>query len=309
MSRRNPYPNYESCEEAWQDLLKETSRPDLSEVRLFAKDKLEYYSRLLEKDTARYAYLESLGGWAEDHYEKSDMGVGFDFDELFDDYDVTDLPIDERLRDLRSMVLFYEELSNVVDYDELEACKLKVPGSSASHYLFKELPPWGMMLDLEEITVPFEFKHYIPKYRVKAIRKEGFFGRATPHRMTLTRLVQDFYIKDNGYIFAYEKGQQDVVVEFGGKLEGTSERALKFLFLPDGEVQYIIPVKCILESKLEEKKGREDDSWVGSDIPLPQKYTLGGVIKCVMCRKDFKLSQAAASSRKSGRLLCADCRS
>jgi len=54
IQRKNPYPEYASCDEAWEYLLGETSRPNFQELRAFA-DFLELsartYSKRLDRST------------------------------------------------------------------------------------------------------------------------------------------------------------------------------------------------------------------------------------------------------------------
>jgi hypothetical protein len=114
-----------------------------------------------------------------------------------------------------------------------------------------------------------EFAHTMPSDRAESIRKFTLYGRATPHKMTLTRNVEDFYIGDNGFIFAYELDSfinESVVVRFSAYLEGVAEKALSFYFIPDEEYQLIVPVKCIesytIENWTTDPATREDlDNW------------------------------------------------
>jgi hypothetical protein len=82
------------------------------------------------------------------------------------------------------------------------------------------------------------------------IGAEGFKGRVTPRRMTLTRVIYDFEILGNGYIFAYPYSAkyEDTVVKSDYIVYGEADRALAFDFIPDGgESQLIVPVKCITD--------------------------------------------------------------
>lgn len=101
-----------------------------------------------------------------------------------------------------------------------------------------------------EILRNVRFRHYTTEMGSISIEEEGFRGRATPSKQTLTRVIEDFSILDNGYIFAYEDSVRfgDTVVSSDHFIEGTATHAVAFDFEPDGyERQLIIPVTCILD--------------------------------------------------------------
>ena len=88
------------------------------------------------------------------------------------------------------------------------------------------------------------------------ITKEGFKGRVTPHKQTLTKIIPDFVELGEGYIFAYNSYQLKDRTVIGGDsypyyIKGTASVAIEFNFEPDrNEIQLIIPVKCILDTEL-----------------------------------------------------------
>jgi hypothetical protein len=117
---------------------------------------------------------------------------------------------------------------------------------------YKLYPPKFIMHDLE-VLQDVEFIHWTPF--TDKIMSEGFRGRATPHKQTLTRLIPDFSILGNGYIFAYTADLAMDKTVVGGThgsiasyIKGVATHALQFELESDkGDVQLIIPVKCIEE--------------------------------------------------------------
>ena len=259
--RKNPYPEYESCEEAWEDLLRETSRPNFQELRDFANEKLrEYRGREITNDS----------------------------------------------KSILADITYLTMLSSVSNLSDLECYSAYLTTWTP---LTSELPPPCLMTRFKEITEPFEFRHFIPSKRMASIREKGFFGRATPKKMTLTREVEDFYIKDNGYIFAYFHEETDAVVNYNAALVGVADRGLRFYFKPDGERQIIIPLKCIKEFRFEEYGdafNTEDDELASNVLPKPYLREWGGVAMCTKCGDTFRLDKEAVS-RGEG-LFCERCR-
>lgn len=101
-----------------------------------------------------------------------------------------------------------------------------------------------------EVVENVEFIHYTDEESGDSINREGFRGRETPHRQTLTREIHDTRVLDGGYIFAYpwESRLIDTVVDSVHGVWGEASQALAFNFEPDGgERQLIVPVKCITD--------------------------------------------------------------
>lgn len=310
MRRRNPYPEFNDCDEAWEALLKETSRVELSDVRAFAVERTEYYLRMLSVDEP--FFYKHFGR----QYETGDFMYRFDGeeDDYEPDYELAELPTAQRIYFAKHLVEFYKRLSVVSTRDELYSCVIEVVRNSASDFLYQELPPWGLMLDFTEITEPFDFVHFVPQPRLQEIRKQGFFGRATPNRLTLTRMIQDFYIKDNGYFFAYpldptENFDTDLfVVNFSSYIKGVSSKALIFYFVADGEYQLLIPTKCVTEmSFFEPDQVVEWEASSSEDLPEPQKRVLGSAVVCSKCKLTFEMHVGAVRSKTRTRLLCSIC--
>lgn len=101
-----------------------------------------------------------------------------------------------------------------------------------------------------EVVENVEFIHYTDEESGDSINREGFRGRKTPHRQTLTREIQDTRVLDGGYIFAYpwESRLIDTVVDSVHGVWGEASQALAFNFEPDGgERQLLVPVSCIYD--------------------------------------------------------------
>jgi len=121
--------------------------------------------------------------------------------------------------------------------------------------------PAVFLMENVELVTEVDFIHWT--YYTSEIAEEGIRGRATPHKQTMTRQIEDFQILGNGYIFAYPAGQLEastIVGGSGGKgyIRGYATHAVGFNFIPDdGEYQLLIPVKCI--ETYQEYAGHEDD--------------------------------------------------
>ncbi len=101
-----------------------------------------------------------------------------------------------------------------------------------------------------EVVEDVAFIHYTDEESGLAINREGFKGRVTPRRQTLTREIMDSELLDDGYIFAYPLDQNFgvTIVDSDFAVIGEASFALAFNFVPDGgERQYIIPVQCIFD--------------------------------------------------------------
>ena len=104
--------------------------------------------------------------------------------------------------------------------------------------------PIRLISDRVRVVRNVEFVHFTSKSGATSIMERGFKGRMTPHRQTLTRMVPDFTLEGDGYIFAYPHDEVGSVRN-NYKIVGEASQAISFYFHPDHERQLIIPVKCI----------------------------------------------------------------
>ena len=104
--------------------------------------------------------------------------------------------------------------------------------------------PIRLISDNVQVVRDIEFAHFTSKAGAASIMDRGFKGRMTPHRQTLTRMVPDFKLEGDGYIFAYPRDRIGAVRN-DYMIVGEASQAISFYFHPDHEHQLIIPVKCI----------------------------------------------------------------
>lgn len=250
--RKNPYPQYTDCDDAFLDLYNEVVNPDFERAkrRLLASMERAVHFGALRSEIERTTTMEEL----------------------------------------RQLVHGLED-----------------PNLLFTLFTF---PPCLMMEDVR-VCEDVHFVHYVPANRVASIRKHGLYGRATPHLMTVTREIFDFYMKGNGFIFAYEyEGPNMVtVVNYSDRVEGVASKALSFYFTPDTEPQIIVPVKCIKSYELKSKRApnaprsRMDDD----DCQVhPRKWELGSKHECDECDAKFALREDSLYLGQI--LLCGACR-
>lgn len=193
----------------------------------------------------------------------------------------------ENLKDFKSEVNHpFSDYSEFYEEDDVDEMIKQVLGAKNLDEMRRiDIPetfrPLYFLTEDVEVLDSVEFAHTMPSDRAESIRKSTLYGRATPHKMTLTREVEDFYIGDNGFIFAYELGtfiNEHVVVRFSAYLKGVAEKALRFYFIPDGEYQLIVPVRCIESYTIENwttdpktRKHLDRISPLFSDLPDPMK--------------------------------------
>lgn len=164
-------------------------------------------------------------------------------------------------------------------------------------HLYMRNPPIFMMKNIR-VERDVKFVHTLPKSAADSIRTQGdLYGRRTPSRMTITLDVSDFYVRNKGYIFAYEHSRfinsTEPTVNFPTYLEGTASRALSFYFIPDTEYQMVIPVECINSLDIVERSDvdTEHDPWDNRDDP--SWYEVGASMACWICDSEFVLDENA----------------
>jgi len=208
----------------------------------------------------------------------------------------------ENSKALKSMV---DRLQTPEDFIDSYKSLKRLGVSLAAHY-----PAFSMMSDVQ-IVENVGFVHFFPETRYESISKFGLYGRATPNRMTLTREVCDFYIKDNGFVFAYEVSDSksiptDTVVNFSCRIEGVAKKAIKFYFVPDREFQMIVPLKCIDTYKIVSPESNVTyDFTEYDDMMDPVYYRIGSEQSCDKCDALFKLKEDSIYAGHS--LFCEDC--
>jgi hypothetical protein len=225
--RENPYPYYVDCDDAFADLLK-LFEPNVEVQKKFA---LELF--------------DSLG-------------------EVLEDYDWT--VVEETLEELVDIDL-YLSLRTEEDYLRIIRQKIKQANTLDSlrrwaGIIWPALPLYFIAQDFKVIE-NVKFVHYIPLDRLVSVKEQGFYGRATVGKMTWTRLIEDSYIKENGYFFAYDKkmiesGTPTVVSEIG-RIEGVASKAISFYMPADDEEQLIIPFKCVNQYEILPKDLPKED--------------------------------------------------
>lgn len=251
-SRKNPYPDYMDCEEAFLDLYNEVVNPN---IEAHKRRLLKVIDLVYSTDDDLKAILKSL---------VQGISAPNDFKKVYD---------------------------LLITQDHF--------------YLANNFPAYAMMSNIEVIE-NIKFVHFFPTSRLESIKKHGLYGRATPSLMTLTREVSDFYIKDNGFIFAYEFAPDlCTVVSYPNRIEGIAKKALKFYFEPDTEEQIIVPLKCI-ESYTIHSKPRNAFVKDFDSTPDPTKCRLGSLTECGRCGRKFKLK--ADSIYLGVQRLCPQCR-
>lgn len=193
----------------------------------------------------------------------------------------------ENLKDFKSEVNHpFSDYSELYEEDDVDEMIIQVSEARSLDEMRRvDIPETFRPLYFltEDVTAlgNVAFAHTLPFDRAESIRKSTLYGRATPHKMTLTREVEDFYIGDNGFIFAYELGtfiNEPVVVRFSAYLKGVAEKALRFYFMPDDEYQLIVPVRCVesytIENWTTDPTTREHLDYSSpffSDLPDPMK--------------------------------------
>ena len=225
--RENPYPYYVDCDDAFADLLK-LFEPNVEVQKKFA---LELF--------------DSLG-------------------EVLEDYDWT--VVEETLEELVDIDL-YLSLRTEEDYLRIIRQKIKQANTLDSlrrwaGIIWPALPLYFIAQDFK-VVENVKFVHYIPLDRLVSVKEQGFYGRATVGKMTWTRLIEDSYIKENGYFFAYDKkmiesGTPTVVSEIG-RIEGVASKAISFYMPADDEEQLIIPFKCVNQYEILPKDLPKED--------------------------------------------------
>ncbi len=253
--RKNSYPDYEDCDDAFSDLYNEVTNPNIE----------EHKTRLVK-------YIDTF------YITRGRDRV----------YEV----IKKDIMNVQTLAQFKHI------YDSL--------WSMALYGLAYQFPANVMMSNVKCIE-NVKFVHYFPNSRLKSITKYGLYGRATPTRMTLTREVMDFYIKDNGFMFAYEYSPKMVtVVNYANRIEGVARKALSFHFEPDTEDQLIVPLKCV-ESYSVVKSSRLNITGEYDDMLLdPRKYRIGALTSCDECGRRFKMR--TDSFYLGVHILCPECR-
>lgn len=182
-----------------------------------------------------------------------------------------DLGVQKRIAEAQIRSLLGEKLSYFDDDDLLELIDLLQTRSSLNDMrrILQEYAPLGMMWWQSTVHVwPAFFLMGNPQF-VKDVKFvhwtnaeddiafQGFRGRVTPSKLTATRVVADFEVVGNGYIFAYPLhvgddpyatvlGDTDLGASFSARIDGVASQALRFNASWDaGEEQLIVPVKCI----------------------------------------------------------------
>lgn len=207
--RQNPYPYYESCEEAFEELQ-------------------NLFFPIL--DLQRDIFLKNVNDWLD-----SDSAKDYIEDKFYRESLEELIQLCKQSESLEELRFHFDTFSNFL-------------------YDFSFLFPIYFLTKDVKVEENVCFVHVFPSQRLDSIKKEGFYGRATPSKMTLTRQFEDFYIKDNGYIFAYgeDDWSEDSVVQASCGIIGTAKKAMSFYFMPDKERQLIIPLKCIETYSVEE---------------------------------------------------------
>jgi hypothetical protein len=269
MSRKNPYPYFDDCEDAFSYLVDEIKNPDFETLKA---EMLSQVRRLIKEDVDAYA------------------GTSF---------------VSAHLKSLRKIEPLIQGMKSHFDvYRVYEASKKELVSS------FIKFPPFVMMAQIS-ILENVDFVHFFPAKRLRAIQQEGLYGRATPSRLTLTREIFDFYIKGNGYIFAYE-AQQNVsalnspVVHYSHYIQGVASKALLFYFEPDHEYQLIVPIKCIKSYDIKKTLNTADDEVANQVLLKPTHFELDkSIVECEFCGADFVFQMGAIQF--GNKIVCADC--
>jgi len=175
--------------------------------------------------------------------------------------------------------------------------------------LYIHNPPILLMKNIQVVR-GVKFVHTLPKSAADSIRTSGdLYGRRTPSRMTITTDVSDFYVKNKGYIFAYEHSRffsgAEPSVNFPTYLEGTASHALSFYFIPDREYQVIIPVECIDSLDIVERSGVDTEQAAWDNRDDPSWYEVGAFATCWTCDSEFVLDEDALIDNA---FVCRKCR-
>lgn len=190
-------------------------------------------------------------------------------------------------------------------------------------------PPAVLMREFS-IVENVEFLHFVPKYRAASIKSQGLYGRATPSRLTATRLIPDVQIKGNGFIFAYEPNliTNETVVFYTTQVRGIASQALKLYYIADEEYQLIVPIKCIEQKSLviepnpiyaaspflaQRLMSDEEDQWQPY-LAQPKDFELGSMKQCGSCGTSFHLSldnlpEPEFGYATRGKFFCLKCKS
>lgn len=267
--KSNPYPHFEDCEDAMSALWEEVTRQDISTELDEMVRYINYWLPKVHRPDNSRKVLEDLE--------------------------------------------WFERLQTFSSPDQLKGLFLEIwdkLGDASSHTsvvmeaLGKFSPPSVLMGDFS-IARDVEFVHFFPSIREQELRKFGLYGRATPSRLTATRLVPDVLIRNNGFIFAYEPPVRDSAkVLFAMQVRGVASQALRMFYFGDDESQLIVPLKCVDFDRVsieynpiywngsEELQDMIDDNEasVYELLPHPRKFELGSSKECEDCGAQFALS-------------------
>ena len=298
-SRDNPYREYTDCDDAFEHLCEEILRIDVplavkeltstigKRVKLtqVTPDTAQQYMRMIRK-LERCRSLDDVVRWKDE----------------FDAYRAD---------------IWHAADRSVHDWFTSQAYKNIYFWADIYDIFINNARPAFLMRDVE-IVRNETFVHSLPSSCMESVKDSGIYGRGTPEKLTLTREISDFYIKDGGFIFAYSKEDyedQEPVVQFSAYILGTATHALRFFFIPDNEWQMIVPVQCIESYSFhkEDRPLREpEEGWSDDDVwnsPFVKQWTLGSTRECDLCDSEFQLKVESLVKRPPGiyEILCEDC--
>ena len=291
MKRRNPYPYFTDCEDAFEALLREFY---ITDVKTLKKDFLSKY----DFDDANFSRIKN-------------KNVKPIFIEA-----LTNILNAQSYEDFVDAVDFIEDFISVSQSEEEIRQRFNI-SEAERRYLARRFNVIHMSLPIQfplknhEVHEDIQVLHFFDEKALDLIKK-GLKGRATPSRIALTRAFSDAYLEGNGYIFAYpydgdlksvKQNIHSYVVKSRYLLIAQASKAISFYHYGDDERQFVVPVKCIKEYEIIDL-GEDFRMLYFGGLYGEEMHSFGDFIPCDLCEQYFHLEP---SNLKQDFYVCNEC--